>query len=149
MGRDNNETQGDPGAPSGDTREVEREARTLSHEMVKLEVRRRFAQIDGETHEVEEAVREIRELRDRRQALLTGTDEPQETRYQIARWEEYCLESERDRILDQMSERIGKRREATAKGETERASELTREIIALRQRRSSVYALFYGAAEPT
>ena len=127
--------------------EVEREAWQLSYEMVKLEVRKRFAQIDGDAHEVEQTGRKIDELKVHRRSLFMGKDEPEENSYQIAIWEEQCLEGVRDRILHQMGKRIAERREATAKGDSDRAQELTKEIIALRQRRQSVHFLFDGSAK--
>ena len=141
------QTQRDPGAPHSDTPKVEREARQLSYQVVELEVRRRFAQLDGDNDQVEEAVRRIGELKARRRELFIGREEPEEDRYFIASREEFCLELESDRIQNRIGELIHERRNAIANGDTARGGDLDGEILALEERRDSVYSLFYGTAE--
>ena len=132
-----------------DEREVEREARRLSYQVVECRVRRCFARADGDTDQVDELDRKICLLKARRRSLFIGREEPEENRYRIASWEEDCLEDERGRLLGLFGQRIRERRDALAKGDTARASDLTKEIIALDDRRDSVYSLYYDSAEGT
>lgn len=139
----------DPWSILGDEREVEREAERLSHQVVECKVKRCFARADGDAEQVDELDRKIRLLKARRRSLFIGKEEPEEKRYRVVMWEEDCLEDERDRLLGQFGQRIRERRNAMAKGDTARTSELTKEIIALRERRQSVYSLYYDSAEGT
>ena len=131
-----------------DERAVEREAERLSYQVVECRVRKCFARADGDTAQVDELDRKIGLLKAARRSLFIGREErTEEKRYLVVSWEEDCLEDVRDRLLGQIGQRIREQSNALAKGDTARASDLNEEIIALDDRRDSVYSLYYDSPE--